>query len=792
MTTAQHAASSRVRPLFLRGNVWGALALLIVALGSCASVIEANAISHQKTQSSLKDSQITSAQIAETLQLSLQHEGDLVVGAESFELGSPNAKQASFVQWTKNEKAMARFPELFGVGAIQVVPRADIASFVARYPIASMPETRQGSTIAVDPPGVRPFYCLVTMFVLRNPRLELPRGFDICRAVPGMSLQRTQFSGAASLAPATFLGVKLLSISVPLYRGGAVPQTIADRKQAFVGFIGVLLNPSVDISAALVGHPNAEVALQYGGPMSAVLFHGGDAPQGAHVNSANLHNGWTVVVSATTFNKGILGDDEALLLLLGGFAVSFLLGGLLFLLGTGRARAIRMVHERTEELRFLALHDPLTGQPNRTLVLDRTSQMLARARRNHVPSALFFLDLDDFKEINDSLGHRAGDQVLIAVAARLETELREGDTVGRLGGDEFILLVEGDPLRNGVHVVAERILNALRAPFHIEESDAPVTVTASIGVATGDRSTPDELLRDADTAMYRAKARGKRCAVVFSQEMQDAAEDHRSLAVDLGRALEADEFFLVYQPTIDLQSSALTGVEALLRWRHPRRGIVEPADFIPELETSGLIVPVGTWVLNTACRQGALWHDSGHRLDVSVNVSVLQLARPEFVREVQQALATSGFDASKLTLEFTESTLMRDGIDTVARLQALKSMGVRLAVDDFGTGYSSLAYLRQFPMDIVKIDRSFIAGLSTSSEASALVHALVQLGKALNLQTVAEGIEDDDQRLHLQVEDVDIGQGFLFSVPLEVKDADAFLARYSSITLLPMSAAQWP
>jgi EAL domain-containing protein (putative c-di-GMP-specific phosphodiesterase class I) len=257
--------------------------------------------------------------------------------------------------------------------------------------------------------------------------------------------------------------------------------------------------------------------------------------------------------------------------------------------------------------------------------------------------------------------------------------------------------------------------------------------------------------------------------------MQVEAQDHRHLDVDLHDALELGQFFLLYQPTIDLQTNAFTGVEALLRWQHPERGVVQPDDFIPALEASGLIVSVGAWVLEEACRQGALWQAEGHRFTVSVNVSARQLERDRIVDDVHNSLQTSGFAPEMLVLELTETTLMDDVDETITRLGLLKALGVRIAVDDFGTGYSSLSYLRKFPIDILKIDRAFVSGIADSAESSALVHTLVQLGKVLNLETIAEGVEDDDQRLRLQAENVDTGQGFLFARPLDVAAINRFL-----------------
>jgi diguanylate cyclase (GGDEF)-like protein len=413
------------------------------------------------------------------------------------------------------------------------------------------------------------------------------------------------------------------------------------------------------------------------------------------------------------------------------------------------------------------------------LILDRIDQMLARSRREHTPVAVLFLDLDNFKDVNDTLGHAAGDQLLTAVAARLVSAIRQEDTVGRLGGDEFVVLAEGASLAAGAEMVAERILDILATPFELPGSDVPLSVTASIGIAEGRRATPDELLRDADVALYRAKAAGKKCAVVFAPAMQEAVDDSRNLETDLHAALGADQFFLLYQPTFDLSSGAFTGVEALLRWRHPTRGVIQPDDFIPALEASGLIVPVGRWVLEEACRQGAAWQRQGHPITVSINVSAKQLDRDQIVTDVHGALTSTGFDPALCVLELTETTLMHNVEETVGRLTLLKALGVRMAIDDFGTGYSSLAYLRQFPIDVLKIDRSFVSGITETSEAVALVHAMVQLGKALGLETVAEGVENDGQRVQLAAENVDTAQGFLFARPLDVESVNRLLETYA-------------
>jgi diguanylate cyclase (GGDEF)-like protein len=434
-----------------------------------------------------------------------------------------------------------------------------------------------------------------------------------------------------------------------------------------------------------------------------------------------------------------------------------------------------------EQIRFQSVHDALTGLPNRALILDRTEQMLARARRAHVPVAALFIDLDGFKEVNDTLGHGFGDRLLQAVASRLALTMRASDSIGRLGGDEFVVLVEGTTMDAGPELVAERVLTVLREPFDIEGlPNGPLTLTASIGIAAGLRPSPTELLRDADIALYQAKAAGRDCFVVFRPQMHTAVQDRLLLEMDLRDALVHDQFYLVYQPIFDLATEETNGVEALLRWRHPVRGIVQPDEFIPILEGSGMINEVGRWVLEEACRQGARWHAQGYRLDLSVNVSARQLETDCLIAEVAHALEQSGFDAHSLIIEITETAIMKNMEAVVPRLAALKATGVRVAIDDFGTGYSSLAYLQHFPVDTLKIDRSFISTMADSPESGALIHTLVQLGKSLGLQTLAEGIEESAQYSQLEREHCDSGQGYIFARPLEADAVEVFLLARSS------------
>jgi diguanylate cyclase (GGDEF)-like protein len=441
-----------------------------------------------------------------------------------------------------------------------------------------------------------------------------------------------------------------------------------------------------------------------------------------------------------------------------------------------RQRSHEELTRRQEELAFLATHDALTGLPNRTLILDRVEQMLVRARRSQAPVAALFVDLDNFKSINDTLGHGVGDELLRAVAARLDGVVRDIDALGRLGGDEFVVVAEGMSLESGPEMIADRLLEALKQPFELEGADQNrLTVTASVGIAAGDRVSAEELLRDADIAMYRAKWDGKNRFVVFESGMQDAVQGRMELEMDLRTAFEKEEFFLVYQPTFDLENMTPTGMEALIRWRSPVRGIVQPDDFIPLLEETGLICEVGTWVLRQACLQGAAWRRAGYGVGMAVNVSARQLDTDEFVTEVRDALEHSGLEPGALTIEITETTLMRDADETARRLVQVKELGVRIAIDDFGTGYSSLAYLQRFPVDALKIDRSFISRASQDPEGDTLIRTLVQLGKSLSIETLAEGIEQSRELSLLKEEHCDSGQGFLFARPLDLEACDAFL-----------------
>jgi diguanylate cyclase (GGDEF)-like protein/PAS domain S-box-containing protein len=415
-------------------------------------------------------------------------------------------------------------------------------------------------------------------------------------------------------------------------------------------------------------------------------------------------------------------------------------------------------------LRNLAHRDPLTGLANRFLVSERIDAAMARRDEEHAVS-LLLLDLDGFKAVNDSFGHALGDELLLGVAGRLMTCLRSNDLAARLGGDEFAVLLETVDPQEAVRV-GERILEAIAAPFAL--SRAEIVVTASIGVvhADGDRTTQD-LLRDADVAMYMAKGEGKNRLVEFHPSMQQRVATRLQLESELRAAVSAEQFELHYQPLVNLDTRCIVGVEALLRWRHPERGLLAPGEFVGVAEETGLIVPIGRWVLETAIAQAARWQpaDPGQLLSVGVNLSPRQLYDDEFFATALAALKRAGLPPAALTIEITENLLLGDSSLAEERLAELRAQGIRIAVDDFGTGYSSLAYLRRFPVDVLKIDRSFVSPLSGDPRPSALVSSIIELAKALDMDTVAEGVETPDQAAVLNSLGCHVAQGFYFAKP---------------------------
>jgi diguanylate cyclase (GGDEF)-like protein/PAS domain S-box-containing protein len=434
-----------------------------------------------------------------------------------------------------------------------------------------------------------------------------------------------------------------------------------------------------------------------------------------------------------------------------------------------------------EALEHQATHDTLTGLPNRNLLADRLAQGIANAQRHDWILAVIFLDLNNFKLVNDTLGHRAGDELLKTVATRLRACVREGDTIARLGGDEFVLLLNEQQSKEAVTQAVQRIVQAIAAPLTLDGHEIASTCSVGISLFPNDGADGETLLKHADTAMYRAKAAGHAAFQFFSAEMNVNLTHRLAMEASLRRALERGEFELHYQPRIGLHSGAMEGVEALIRWRSADLGLVPPAQFIPVAEETGLIVPIGEWVLRTACARMQEWQRKGAPpISISVNLSPRQFKRPQVVQDIAGALRESGLSAQLLEIEVTESMMMESGEDFVARLHAIKNLGVSISIDDFGTGYSNLNYLKRFPVDRLKIDRSFVREITSDGDDAAIVRAIVQLGHSLDLQVTAEGVETNEQLEFLRACQCDQAQGFLFSRPMLAADLEPQLLKSRS------------
>ena len=424
-----------------------------------------------------------------------------------------------------------------------------------------------------------------------------------------------------------------------------------------------------------------------------------------------------------------------------------------------RAMSFRMSH--------LAQHDSLTDLPNRLLLNDRLTRAIASARRNGNRLAVLFVDLDRFKDINDSLGHAIGDKLLQSVAERLVARVRNSDTVSRPGGDEFVVLLSELEHPEDAAVCAKKMLTALTAPHRIAQHDVHVTVSIGVSTYPEDGQDAETLVKSADTAMYQAKENGRNNYEFFRQDMNIRAVERQSVEGSLSRALERHEFVLHYQPKINLEKGAITGAEALIRWLHLDRGLIPPAQFVPIAEDTGLLLPIGQWVLHEACRQARAWLDAGLRpVPVAVNISAVEFRDKGFLEGVRAILKDTRLEPRYLELELTESVLMQHAESTASVLQALKAMGVQLAVDDFGTGYSSLSYLRRFPIDTLKVDRSFVRQITADADDAIIASAVISMGKSLKLRVVAEGVETREQLAFLQDQRCDEGQGYYFSRPV--------------------------
>jgi len=745
---------------------------------------------------------------------SLQSVTDLTTSTRALIGQNPDLTNVQLGGWFSALGA-SRHAATSGVTSIENVSSSEFYYF--RVAIAADPTSLMtaGEPFTLTPSSAQAPYCFARLLVLRSSLQSaagaaLPPGLDWCDTSVAGALGASRDTG--QLTVTKLLGsdeVKVLGLKAgtdltsgnavghvinsidqafgstvvvvaPVYEGPA-PATVTGRRGALEGWVGGILDTGKVLAGATGAHSGLQVTLAHknaGSKPQVLATSATTVTKGGLLDVLPVHaNGrWIVTVR----QRGAVGSASGRLqgLAVGGALAlaTLVVFFVLLALVRSRRRALEMAVQQTGALEHLALHDVLTGLPNRSLVLDRAEQMLSRSRRSQLPTAALSLGIDNFKDFNDTHGYQTGDELLKAVAERLVTVLREADTVGRVGGDEFMVLTDGASLAAGPELVAERILDVLREPFYLGDEHAePYSVSVSVGIAFGPRVDAEHLLSDATTALSQAKEAGKGRYALFGQDMPQAIESRLAFENELRSAVATDQFFLRYQPIFDIESRTTTGVEALLRWQHPTRRVIPPDHFLPLLEESGLIVPLGRWVLQEACRQGAALHGNGYLITMSVNISARQLESDTLVADVADALSESGFEPHALVLEITETTIMSDTSLMVDRLVALKGLGVRIAIDDFGTGYSSLAYLRQFPVDILKIDRSFISSLATTRDSSMLIHTLVQFGKTLGLETIAEGIEEEGQMDPLLAEQCDTGQGFLYGRPLSPTQLDIFL-----------------
>lgn len=749
-------------------RTWAGIAALAVVVGSLGAIIGAHAVDDAQSTRIHKSFLTSSVEIAATLKLEIQGQQDLISSVHSFLIGDPHASQTQFSAWSRDVRVFSHYGAVTEVGVIHYVTAAQLSAFAKRY------GTDQKTPFAIDPPGKRPYYCIAPIGITRRGSATLPHDLDVCATALGPLVTTARRSGKSAVLPYSLDGVRTMALEEPIYQNGAVPTTVAARERTFVAIIALTFLPKVILANALVGHDDTAVALHYGGAHSKVVFTGGTSRSDG-TTTVNLHDGWTIDTVGLSYGSGLWGDNVALAILFAGIALSLLLGALIFQLGSERTRIKALVHERTEALHFQATHDALTGLPNRALIVDRIDQLLVRNRRRGTLGAALYVDLDDFKNVNDSLGHGAGDRLLVMVADRMKGALREADTIGRMGGDEFVILIDGGDDVAAPDVVAQRLLDVMRTPFELSRSLLPLYVNLSIGIAVGDRPSGSEFLRDADVALYEAKSNGKNKYVFFNPKREAEIGERVTLERDLRSALSERQFHLVYQPFYALSDLTMVGVEALLRWQHPTRGLLESDEFVPILTRTGQIREVGAWVLKEACAQMAAWHARGDLLDLSVNVAARQFDEEDLVGLLRDTLRASGLSAKSLIVEVTEKTLAENTDSMVAQLLRVKGLGVRVAIDDFGTGYSSLSSLRQFPVDTIKIDKSFTKSLTTSPESRALVKTFIHLGRDLGLNTLAEGVESFEQMDILRDSDVTLVQGYLFSRPLDAQALEAQL-----------------
>jgi len=785
---------------------------LVAAAGLAGATLAgwqwSNSVNRQARQSSDRQAEAVAARVTTTL----QRDADLTAVTAATVEQNPQLTNAELAQ-SFGELTASHLPDALGVSFVEPVSTTQLGLY--RVLLASDPTSslQAADSFTLLPAGSQSPYCITRLLALDSAvrsagDAAMPPGLDWCNTQAGPALDSARDTGSVTVsrlvAPdeGTEVGLRstgtvpgsaqiqsLKSIDAalgqavvfwaPVYSG--TPTTVAARRVAFEGWVGAVFDTGRVLSGALPTAHLVDVTLTRQNPGTAPTTVASSdalttASGPAEAVPVVAGGRWTVTVAGAAASGWATGRVQGLVV--GG---ALMLGTLLLVvvlqrLFAWRRRARELAAGPGSGLEHAAMHDEITGLPARALILDRAEQMLARSRRSQLPTAALAVGIDDLPAFTRVHGRENCDLLLKAVGERLVAVLREADTVGRAGEDEFVVLTDGASLMAGPELVAERVTEVLREPFELGREDLNVfNTSACVGVVLGPRIDGESLVGDAEAALAEAKKAGPGRYSLFGDDTPSVTEGRQVFETELRIAVATGQFFLRYQPIFDIESRTTTGVEALLRWQHPTRRVIPPDHFLPVLEETGLIVPLGRWVLHEACQQGATLHSSGYRIAVSVNVSAGQLQSDTLIADVRDALAASSFDPQALVIEITETTLMSDTALMVERLIALKSLGVRIAIDDFGTGYSTPAYLRQFPIDILKIDRSFISSMVTTRDSSMLIHTLVQFGKTLGLEIIAEGIEEEGQLDPLLAEQCDTGQGFLYGRPLSPVQLDIFL-----------------
>jgi len=775
---------------------WALVALLCAALGVAGSLLAAHKVARNDRAGARHAAEQSAAAVASTAKLALEREQELGVSGATFFAGDSQATRAEFDRWAKWAQTLRRYPELEQLGLVTLVRAPELQAFSARLagkaartraPRATPAAlVRAVPPLAVVPPGPRPYYCLALANLARHAAESPPPGTDYCAMRSGLLLSRD--SDFSHYTPVSAGGAPALEELMPVYKGNQPPAVLSARQGAFAGWLREVFVPGVLVSQVLQGRTGDAVRLAFHSSTANVAFAGGAVKPGGPSATVDLHDGWTVRSFAAPPSGAVLDDGNALALLIAGCVLSALLGLLVFVLGAGRPPAPASAQEPTE-LPPEDLHDQLTGLPNRALMIDRAECMLARAgRQSGLLVGALFIDVDWFEDVNERLGRDAGDQILKIVAERLDAVVRAGDTVGRLGDDEFVLLVETAARGARLDSLARRVVETLHKPFQLEGFGPSFFLTASIGVAFGRYASPDDLLRDAQLALHAAKSAGKDRYTLFNANMRSVIEGRGVLEAELNMALAEKQFFVLYEPIYDLGTGQVAGLEALIRWLHPKQGVLAPGDFMPLAEETGLTVPIGRWMLEEACGRAAAWNVAGYRIGVSVKVTPNQLNREGFVTDVRRALQQSGIEPALLTLEIAETTVMRDVSEAVERLQEIKQLGVRIAIDDFGgSGYAYHSDLRRLPLDFLKVDRSSLAASEDEDYRTWLLEAIMIVGRDLSLTVIAKGIESLEQMSALQTMGCTMAQGALMGKPVPASNIETVL-----VSRLPVVRADAP